>query len=60
MISLLLFSCAAKLVNVGMVDIAEEEVCVVQLVDGSFVELESRLCASLREGDLIKVVRHVK
>ena len=54
---LLLFACAAKGIKVGIVDIAEEQVCTVQLADESFVEIESGLCASLKEGDVLRVER---
>ena len=57
MISLILFACMTKKINVGMVDVTEEIVCVVQLADETFVELESNLCASLQEGDIILVKR---
>ena len=57
MISLILFGCMTKKINVGMVDVTEEIVCVVQLADETFVELESNLCASLQEGDIILVKR---
>lgn len=57
MISLLLFACVTKKINVGMVDVTEERVCVVQLADETFVEIESKLCASLQEGDILLVER---
>ena len=57
MISLFLFACAAKTINIGLVDIAEENVCVVQLANETFVELDSTICESLKEGDVIKVLR---
>ena len=57
MISLLLFACATKKINVGMVDVTEERVCVVQLTNESFVTIESDICASLQEGDIILVER---
>ena len=46
-----------KTINVGTVDIAEDQVCIVQLADETFVEIESDLCASLQEGDIIQVER---
>ena len=55
---LLLFACAAKTIKVGIVDITEEKVCVVQLVDETILEIESDLCASFREGDTITVIRN--
>ena len=57
MISLLLFACIPKTINIGTIDISEESICVVQLVDETFVEVESDLCASLKEGDVLKVLR---
>ena len=54
---LLLFACATKTIDVGIIDIAEEKVCVVQLIDETILEIESELCASLREGDTIMVIR---
>ena len=57
MISLLLFSCVAKTINVGIIDVQEEKVCTVQLVDETILEVESDLCASFREGDTIVVIR---
>ena len=57
MISLLVFACATKVIEVGIVDMVDEKVCIVQLADESFVEIESALCASLREGDVVKVER---
>lgn len=54
---LLLFACATKTVNVGTVDIADKKICVVQLADETFIEVESNLCASLREGDVLQVER---
>tara|TARA_B100000282_G_C31543175_1_gene403948 strand:+ start:105 stop:290 length:186 start_codon:yes stop_codon:yes gene_type:complete len=57
MFSLFLFACAAKTIDIGMVDVAEENVCVVQLSDETFAEVESSICASLKEGDVIKVLR---
>ena len=57
MISILLFSCATKTVNIGTVDISEQNVCVVQLSDETIIEVESDFCVALNEGDIIKVVR---
>ena len=57
MISILLFACAPKHVTIGSVDIAEERVCVIQLVDGNIFEMESVICESLKEGDVIQVTR---
>jgi len=57
MISLLLISCAMKTTVIGTVDIAESKVCTVQLADDSIVELESKICTVLKEGDIIRVVR---
>ena len=57
MISLLLFACATKIVDIGTVDISEQDVCVLQLSDETIVEIKSELCSNLREGDVIKVVR---
>ena len=57
MISLLLFACATKIVDIGTVDISEQEVCVLQLSDETIIEIKSELCSNLREGDVIRVVR---
>ncbi len=57
MISMFLFSCMTKTVVVGTVDIVEPTSCHVQLLDESIVWIESKMCASLQEGDIIKVVR---
>ena len=57
MIGLLLFACATKTINVGTVDIAEDQVCIVQLADETYVEIESNLCAALHEGDVLVVER---
>ena len=57
MISLLFFACATKTISVGTVDIADKKICMVQLADETFVEVESNLCASLREGDVLQVER---
>lgn len=57
MISLLLLSCAMKTVPIGSVDVAEQSVCVIQLSDGSIIEIESNICNDLKEGDLIYVTR---
>ena len=54
---LLIFACAVKTIKVGIVDIAEDQVCTVQLADESFVEIESGLCATLKEGDVLRVER---
>ena len=58
MISLFLFACIPKTISIGTIDRSEESICVVQLVDETFVEVESDLCASLKEGDIIEVVRY--
>ena len=57
MISLLLFACATKIVDIGTVDISEQDICVLQLSDETIVEIKSELCLNLREGDVIRVVR---
>ena len=57
MISLLLFACSMKTIKVGTVDIVEDQVCIVQLADETYVELESDLCSGLREGDVLVVER---
>ena len=57
MISLFLLACAPKVIDVITVDIAEENVCILQLSDETFVEIESNLCSNLKEGDILKVVR---
>ena len=57
MISLLLFACATKIVDIGTVDASEQDVCVLQLSDETIVEIKSDLCSNLREGDVIRVVR---
>jgi len=57
MISLLLLSCAMKTVSIGSVDVAEQRVCVIQLADGSIIEVESNICKDLKEGDMIYVMR---
>ena len=43
--------------NLGAVDMIDREVCLVQLVSGEIIEIESKVCNNLREGDVIKVVR---
>ena len=57
MISILLFACAPKVIDIIAVDIAEENVCILQLSDETFVEIESNLCSNLKEGDILRVVR---
>ena len=57
MISLLLFACATKIVDIGTVDISEQDVCVLQLSDETIIEIKSELCSNLREGDVIRVMR---
>ena len=57
MISLLLFACATKIVDIGTVDISEQDICVLQLSDETIVEIKSELCSNLREGDVIRVMR---
>ena len=60
MLSLLLLGCAARAINIGSVDVAEKKICVIQLVDGTIIELESQICKSLKEGDVIQVARDHK
>ena len=57
MISILLFACAAKTIVVGSIDIADEKICVVQLLDDTILEIESELCKELKEGDIIQISR---
>ena len=57
MLSLLLFSCAMKTIQIGSVDVAEERICVIQLSDGYIIEMESNMCKNLKEGDVIHVTR---
>tara|TARA_B100001057_G_C22780342_1_gene923385 strand:- start:801 stop:950 length:150 start_codon:yes stop_codon:yes gene_type:complete len=46
-----------KTIKVGTVDIVEEQVCIVQLADETYVEFEGDLCSDLREGDVLIVER---
>ena len=57
MISLIFFACATKVVEVGTVDITEQNVWVLQLSDETIVEIKSNLCLDLHEGDVLKVER---
>lgn len=57
MIVLLFFACSTKTIHVGTIDVAEQRVCTVQLVDETIIELESKICNYLQEGDTIHVVR---
>ena len=57
MLSLLLVACATKIVDVGTVDVTEQNICVLQLSDETIIEIESKLCSNLREGDVIRVLR---
>ena len=60
MISVLFLGCAVKHITIGSVDIAEERICVIQLVDGNIFEMDSVICESLKEGDVIQVSRKRK
>ena len=52
------FGCMPKTsFKLGTVDSKEDDVCVVQLVDESFIVIKAPLCTNLVEGDLIRVVR---
>ena len=57
MLSFLLFACSMKSIEIATVDAAENDVCVLQLKDEKIIHVESALCASLREGDVVKVIR---
>ena len=61
MISLLLMlSCAAKTTIVGVVDVIDNGVCVIQLSDETTVIVDSELCKSFKEGDKIYTSRRRK
>lgn len=55
MISLLLIlSCAHKQhAMVGVIDMIEPTVCVVQLSDETIIEIHPRFCKDMKEGDAI-------
>lgn len=57
MINLILFSCLTKTIDVGTVDLVEPKICTVQLPDESIIAIDSEICSSLKEGDVIQVVR---
>jgi hypothetical protein len=48
--------CMPKPVQVGVIDVREGDVCVIQLADESFVHLTSKFCRGLKEGDVIGVI----
>lgn len=54
---LLFLSCATKVVDVATVDVAEQNVCVLQLSDETIIEIKSELCSNLKEGDVLRVMR---
>tara|TARA_B100000212_G_scaffold342531_1_gene330327 strand:- start:15 stop:203 length:189 start_codon:yes stop_codon:yes gene_type:complete len=51
-----LLGCMPKPVEIGVIDVREGNVCVVQLANESFVYLTSDFCRGLKEGDVIGVV----
>lgn len=57
MISLFLFSCLTKTIDVGFVDLVEPNICTVQLPDESIITIDSEICSFLKEGDVIQVER---
>ena len=55
---LFLFGCSMKNYNdVAVIDIIDNNVCLVQLPDESMLEISGRFCTDLKEGDVIKVER---
>ena len=55
---LLFLSCAHKqYTHIGTVDVIEPTACIIQLDDETVVEVDVKLCALLREGDIITIKR---
>ena len=53
-----LFACASRHIDVGVIDIVDPSVCVIQMADESILEITPSFCKNLREGDIIKVRRN--
>ena len=51
---LLLLSCSPKkYMTLGVVDIIESSVCVIQMPDESMIAVDRKFCRDMREGDII-------
>jgi hypothetical protein len=58
MISILFwFGCMHRPVFIGVIDAKEDTICVIQLADESIIHVDSKLCADVKEGDVIGVIR---
>ncbi len=59
MINILLFiACTTKHhINIGVVDIIDPAVCVIQMSDDHFVEVSPKFCINMKEGDIISIER---
>ena len=54
----LLLACATKQYSmVGVVDVKDTDTCAIQLRDESIVYFSNKVCAGLREGDMIWVTK---
>ena len=57
MISILFWlGCMPKPVLIGVIDVKESTVCVIQLADESIIHVDARLCQNVKEGDVIGVL----
>ena len=48
------------LANFGVIDVIDENVCLVQKSNEDMVAINVEFCDGLREGDIIKIVRKIK
>ena len=56
MLLFILISCFAhKTSMTGIIDFRGQDVCAVELEDGTLISVETSLCNKLREGDKIRV-----
>ena len=42
-----------KYSRIGVVDVTDAYICIIQLENGIFIEMESQFCVDLNEGDII-------
>ena len=48
---------AKKYSRIGVVDVKDAYICIIQLESGVFIEMESQFCHGLHEGDIILIRR---
>ena len=58
--TILMFGCLlgkTTQINFGVIDVIDENVCLVQKPNEDMVAVNSKFCKGLKEGDIIKIVR---